>query len=263
MQLLAMLTMLIDHIGIVLDPDNPHFRLVGRLAMPLYAYALVVGFGRMRDFRRYALRLAAIAAISQWPYQYALLGPDEPFELNVVFTLLASLIVLRLIDVVLASAGRSPAAAGKAAAEASVSAGRPSPAVPPSAALSSAESVPAAGADAVRRLIAALGIAAAGCLLLELVPCDYGSHLLLLVLIYRFSSGQTALALHFFLNLIGIAYGFPPEQMFSLLATLLVRCAPGMLDALNRRLPVPRLLWRSFYPAHLAALAAVRFFASA
>jgi hypothetical protein len=278
MQLIAMLTMLVDHAGIVLFPDNPYFRWVGRLAMPLYAYALVLGYGRTRDFRRYALRLAAIAAVSQWPYQYALPEPDEPFELNVVFTLLVSLVVLRLIDAVLPSAGRPPEAAREAAAAAPSPADRrrgaalapfragdpPNPAAPPSAVRPRGGAVPpsvATGEDAVRRRMAALGIAAVGCLLLELVPCDYGSHLLLLVLIYRFAAGQVALALHFILNLAGMAQGIPPYQMFSLLSTALVRCAPGLLNAMNRRLRVPRLLWRSFYPAHLAALAAVRFFA--
>ena len=94
MQLLAMLTMLIDHLGIVFFPENEYWRYVGRLALPFYAFALVEGYRRTRDMRRYVLRLAVLAAVSQVPYMYALMGPDEPFEVNVVGTLLVALLVL-------------------------------------------------------------------------------------------------------------------------------------------------------------------------
>ena len=243
MQALAMLTMLIDHLGIVLAPDNPWLRFVGRLAMPLYAYALVLGYARTRSFRRYAVRLAVIAALSQLPYAFALMEPDEPFEFNVVFTLLVSLAVLRLIDV----------CAGPAAASSATSS---SPAAVPE---------PRAGASAsrirtARRLAVPGGIAAGGCLLLELLPFDYGAYLLLLVLIYRHAAGQVAMALHFFLNMLYIALGFPEYQMFSLLASIFVALVPEALDAIDRRVRVPRWLWRSFYPAHLAVLAAIRHF---
>lgn len=248
MQFLAMLTMLIDHIGIVFFPENPWFRCIGRLAMPLYAYALAAGFGRTRHFRRYALRLAAIAALSQLPYQYALMEADEPFEFNVVFTLLVSLIILRLIEAVLPSAGRTRGAGTPSASAAD-----------PRAAASAGRRQ--SGAASSLRIAPAVGIAAAGCLLLELVPCDYGAHLLLLVLIYRLWTGRLALMAHFVLNLISMTLGFPPYQMFSLLSTLLVACAPKALAALDR-IRVPRPLWRAFYPAHLAALAAVRLLAA-
>jgi hypothetical protein len=291
MQFLAMLTMLIDHLGIVFFPENLWFRCIGRLAMPLYAYALTVGFGRTRHFGRYALRLAAIAAFSQLPYQYALMEADEPFELNVVFTLLVSLIVLRLIEAVDPSAGRTrnaamasasandpygaamqpasatPHAAGMPFATATDphAAMQPASATPHAAGMPSASVADAAGqrqsgAASSLRKARVIGIAAAGCLLLELVPCDYGAHLLLLVLIYRWWTGRLALMAHFVLNLISMSLGFPPYQLFSLLSTLLVACAPKALAALDR-IRVPRPLWRAFYPAHLAALAAFRLLA--
>ena len=43
-KLLALLTMLIDHIGVILLKDIIIFRLIGRLAMPLYAYCIARGF---------------------------------------------------------------------------------------------------------------------------------------------------------------------------------------------------------------------------
>jgi len=240
MQILAMLTMLIDHLGIVLAPGNVWFRCVGRLAMPLYAFALVIGCSRTRSFRRYALRLAVIAVLSQIPYSHALMEPDEPFEFNVVFTLLVALAVLRLMDAVAGPADRASGSGPRAGAEAGGSIARRT--------------------RGVRRFAVAVGIAAGGCLLLELLPFDYGAHLLLLVLIYRYAAGQAALALHFFLNLLYIALGYPEYQMFSLLSTLLVAFVPDMLHEADRRIRVPRRLWRAFYPAHLAALAVIRHF---
>ncbi|CAM4307623.1 TraX family protein [Paenibacillus tarimensis] len=94
MQLLAMLTMLIDHAGIVFFPDDPAWRIVGRLAFPFYAYALVLGYRLTGNIRRYMLRLALIGVISQVPYQWALGGDD----INVVGTLLVCLVALWLID---------------------------------------------------------------------------------------------------------------------------------------------------------------------
>lgn len=43
---LAMLTMLIDHVGLVFFPTDPAWRIAGRLAFPIYAYALYMGYTR-------------------------------------------------------------------------------------------------------------------------------------------------------------------------------------------------------------------------
>jgi hypothetical protein len=94
MQLLAMITMLIDHIGIVFYPDDERFRVLGRLAFPLYAYTLVLGYIHTRNLRNYVIRLTVIAAISQLPYQLAL-GESR---VNVVGTLIVCLLVLWAID---------------------------------------------------------------------------------------------------------------------------------------------------------------------
>ena len=42
--ILAMLTMLIDHIGLIWFPENMAWRIIGRLALPFYAFAIVLGY---------------------------------------------------------------------------------------------------------------------------------------------------------------------------------------------------------------------------
>lgn len=91
---IAMLTMLIDHIGAVFYPDVVAFRIIGRIAFPLYGWFLVQGYTHTRNVRKYAYRLLAIALISQVPFSLAF----RDLSLNVVFTLLLGLLCLRVLD---------------------------------------------------------------------------------------------------------------------------------------------------------------------
>ncbi|GIQ62696.1 hypothetical protein PACILC2_12640 [Paenibacillus cisolokensis] len=202
MQFLAMLTMLVDHVGLIFYPDQPLFRIIGRLALPFYAYAIVLGYSRTRNAGRYALRLAVIAALSQFPYMLAL----NDGGINTVGTLLVCLGVLIAFD---------------------------------------RFGLPAASA-----------IAAVSAALLELLPFSYGFYALGLVLLYRYAL-HYAIGWHFALNIVYAFYKLWLLQMFSLLATFLIVYAPDWLKRLDR-LAVPRLVWRSFYPAHLLVLGAVR-----
>lgn len=93
-QFVAMLTMLIDHIGAVWYPEDPVWRIIGRFALPLYIYAMVIGYFRTRDAYRYLTRVGILAAISQIPYQLAF----EVLEINVIATLFVCLLTLRLLD---------------------------------------------------------------------------------------------------------------------------------------------------------------------
>ncbi|WP_010272632.1 TraX family protein [Paenibacillus senegalensis] len=94
MQFLAMFTMLIDHIGVVFFPENAYLRIIGRIAFPLYAYALVQGYHYTRSRPKYAWRLFVLAILSQLPFMWAF----SETSLNVIATLLLCLLVLMLID---------------------------------------------------------------------------------------------------------------------------------------------------------------------
>lgn len=94
MQIIAMLSMLIDHIGLVFFPDNLIWRIVGRLAFPLYAWFLVQGYKHTSNLKRYLLRLFYIFLAAQLPYMFAL----DLYQINVVGTLLVCLLILLAID---------------------------------------------------------------------------------------------------------------------------------------------------------------------
>jgi hypothetical protein len=85
--IIAMMTMLIDHIGFIFFPDNEAYRIIGRIAFPLYCWFLVQGYRYTRDHEKYMRRLFWLACLSQIPYSLAL----QQMKLNVIFTLLLAL----------------------------------------------------------------------------------------------------------------------------------------------------------------------------
>ncbi len=204
MQLLAMITMLIDHVGYVWFPNDAVWRIIGRIALPLYAYSIVIGYKRTRDINKYLIRVGALALISQLPYMYAF-GTSE---VNAIGTLFVCLLALVLTDRL----------RGKF----------------------------------VLQVLLLAGLT----LFMEVVPFDYGAYALLLVLIYRYAGVELMALMHLLLNIAAWLYtsGGWTLQFFSLFPTLLLVYAPEFLRGLDK-VKIPRMLWRSFYPAHLAAIA--------
>ena len=66
-KIIAMVTMLIDHVGAYLvSPSNPAYiplRIIGRIAMPLYAFFVVEGMRYTRNRIRYLLQLLIMGVI--------------------------------------------------------------------------------------------------------------------------------------------------------------------------------------------------------
>lgn len=203
MQWLAMLTMLIDHIGAVWFPDEAVLRIIGRLAFPLYAYAIVIGYHRTRNLNRYLIRMAILAGLSQVPFMLAF----QTWEMNAIATLLVCLLMLTLLD-----------------------------------------------RYQNNRALQVLLIAAA-IVSLEIIPFDYGAYGLLLVFIYRYAKPSHVVWLHLGLNIAAVFSKGWGLQLFSLFASVLLIYLPEFLRSIDR-LQVPRVVWRSFYPLHLALIAA-------
>ncbi len=95
LKLIAIITMLIDHIGAVLYPEIRWLRLIGRIAFPIFAYLVAEGFYKTSDVKKYLKRLFIFALVSQVPFYLAF---KEPTHLNIFFTLLISLYAINKYD---------------------------------------------------------------------------------------------------------------------------------------------------------------------
>ncbi|MEW8978192.1 MAG: TraX family protein [Symbiobacterium sp.] len=179
---IAMLTMLVDHIGAVFFPGAVWMRIVGRIAMPLYTYGIVRGYELTRSRRRYALRLFLIALAAQVPF-WALWYPD----VNIVAGFLAGIGVFAGLD-------NTPRLVERLF-------HRPLPAL-------------------TRTLQGAL--LAAAFFLFWLVPVDYGPYLLALLLLYRYVKWKWVLPVAQAVLVVLLLGPHWQIQLFSLVGTLLL-----------------------------------------
>jgi len=69
LKLIACMSMLIDHIGYVLFPEAELLRIIGRIAMPIFAFFIGEGCLHTRDRKKYFLRLFVLALICQAVYR--------------------------------------------------------------------------------------------------------------------------------------------------------------------------------------------------
>lgn len=65
LKLIAMVTMTIDHIGMILFPQNLWFRVIGRLAFPIYAFLIAEGCHHTRSIPKYLRSVALMALLCQ------------------------------------------------------------------------------------------------------------------------------------------------------------------------------------------------------
>lgn len=98
LKIIAIITMLIDHIGAVLFPGEMVFRYIGRIAFPIFIFLLVEGFYHTRDVRKYEIRMLIFALISEIPFDLAFSGTAfERYYQNVFFTLVIGLVMMDLM----------------------------------------------------------------------------------------------------------------------------------------------------------------------
>lgn len=95
---IALLTMLIDHIGAVLYPEVIVFRIIGRISFPIFCFLIVEGFVHTHDLRKYIGRMLVFALISEIPFDYAFSGVwIDMSHQNVMFTFCLSLMLLAFL----------------------------------------------------------------------------------------------------------------------------------------------------------------------
>jgi hypothetical protein len=99
LKIIAMVTMAIDHIAFYFLPYSSTsyiiMRMIGRLAFPIFAYYIAMGYKNTSDLNRYILRMGIFALIAQIPFYFFV---HKIFYLNVMFTFTFALIMLKLFE---------------------------------------------------------------------------------------------------------------------------------------------------------------------
>ena len=71
LKVLAIISMLADHVGAVLYPEAVWLRYAGRLAFPIFCFLLVEGYYHTGNVAKYMARLGIFALISEIPFDLA------------------------------------------------------------------------------------------------------------------------------------------------------------------------------------------------
>lgn len=93
LKIIAAISMTVDHVGVVLFPGVPALRIIGRLAMPIFAWFIAEGMIRTRSPIRYFLRVFTLAVVCQIPYVIV----ERDFYLGILFTFSCSIGIMAIV----------------------------------------------------------------------------------------------------------------------------------------------------------------------
>ena len=115
MKIIAFIAVIFDHIGVYfysMMPENItiYFRIIGRIAMPIFAFLIVQGFFHTKDLTKYVKRLFITGIITQLII-YILFTMNNYFfinykvlknvlNVNILISFAISLIILKTIDTI-------------------------------------------------------------------------------------------------------------------------------------------------------------------
>lgn len=106
LKVIACIIMVIDHTGILFFPNAIIFRIIGRLAFPLFAFFISEGFFHTRSVSRYLKRLGFCAVLFQIPDWFSRIysviynvpGFGVRYKFNIFSTLFFGLLAIVLYD---------------------------------------------------------------------------------------------------------------------------------------------------------------------
>lgn len=90
LKIIAVLAMTVDHIGVMIFPDVLILRIIGRLALPIFAYMIAEGCVYTKSRAKYALTLFAVALFCQVVYFVAM----RSLEQCILVTFLMSVLLI-------------------------------------------------------------------------------------------------------------------------------------------------------------------------
>lgn len=106
LKIIACIAMVIDHVGAVFYPHMEIFRIIGRLAFPIFAFFIAEGFFHTRSVKKYLARLGACAVVFQIPDWFSRIysavfnvpGFGVNYKFNIFATLFFGLLAILLYD---------------------------------------------------------------------------------------------------------------------------------------------------------------------
>lgn len=98
LKFIAIITMLIDHIGITWMKHTNLLNVIGRIAFPIFAFQISEGYTHTKNIKKYFLRLILFAVVSQVPFALFSSIFTTNSSLNVFFTLSLGLLSILLYD---------------------------------------------------------------------------------------------------------------------------------------------------------------------
>lgn len=94
LKIIALVSMLIDHMGFALFGNDIVFRILGRVSFPIFAFFVAEGYRHTRNRKKYVLTLAAFTIVSQLPYTLLF----SIYSLNTLATYLFSFLIIYLME---------------------------------------------------------------------------------------------------------------------------------------------------------------------
>lgn len=97
---IALISMLIDHIGAVFFPTQYMYRIIGRLAYPIFAFLVSEAMVHTKDQYKYLKRLLVFGLISEIPFDLAFSKSISDLSTwNIMFTLFLGALCIQTIQI--------------------------------------------------------------------------------------------------------------------------------------------------------------------
>lgn len=100
LKIIAILTMIIDHVGKEFFTKELIFTYIGRISFPIFAFLISEGYIHTKNFKKYLYRLLVFAIVSQIPFSLFLGVFYNTNNLNIFFTLALGLVSIYTYDII-------------------------------------------------------------------------------------------------------------------------------------------------------------------